>query len=163
MNKIGDKLRFKAMGDITDFHSIAEKYLTDLIIKTNGIVTIREITEYGDYRIKECELDYHYEKDMFSGLVEDTTPSTERKVWLEDMNIHSIVDEGRAGMEITDDHELFCPIANRLPSFEDFDELTQNNLCHNDCAAFAIKDGCAICKMMHGDQIIGRLIEKGTE
>lgn len=34
--------------------------------------------------------------------------------------------------------------------------------CQDDCAAFAIKDGCAICKMMHGDQVIGRLVEKGT-
>lgn len=147
MNKIGDKLRFKAMGDITDFHCIAEKYLTDLIIKTNGIVTIREITKYGDYRIKECELNFLYEKNMFSGLVEDTAPSTERDVWISDLGAVK-TDDGDSELKLS------CPQRPYVlrKGFE-FEE------CWNHCAWFRIKDGIAMC----GDKIIGKLVEKGTE
>lgn len=71
----------------------------------------------------------------------DSAPSTEREVW---------IDEGDG---TTSWLEGCIHCHTRKWTDSEFE-------CQTDCAAFAIKDGCAICKMMHGDQIIGRIVER---
>lgn len=69
--------------------------------------------------------------------------STEREVWIDDNFIVALPSGGY----------VCCPI--RMWQLKQME-------CQSHCAAFGIKDGNAICKMMNGDQVIGRIVKDSS-
>ncbi len=85
----------------------------------------------------------------FDLTLEMTLPdiSTVREVWVEDEMVCTKMNRG---------DRMIC--YNKRGRMHDADYY-----CYTHCTAFAIKDGCAICKMMNGDQVIGRIVKTPQE